>query len=488
MSKPRSRASTRDDTTTVSTGSKSKADAASAAEASDSSDDDEEEEPDVLVDVFKLDSYQERPRMNLPTQEVSVPPGQPRKVEAPIDPKGFKDWNKLETTVSETGTVKHEKDHKTVVRPPLVPRSLAEEELLHSQHKLTKDAKLQHWLGLAGNYDTVEKDATHFLPHVGKQTSDSSPAAINNMLILKERADVHNSHVWANRRDFSMHEHGHLPTDDELIETMNEEQAAEWQCSSHQVDFPDTWTDPVTGDVMWREERMDYLRSSQHFRTTWDSAWEVFAKKHRRSHIERLALHIYKMQLCSFDEALCALVDCDSDEHEAIRRLRNFQYRCEMALVAEIMGSRVFRPYFSAPRINAAWKEKLQKKDELMERLKTPPGGWSRNMQMKLEAPTAVHTPGGTPANAKPAEMIEGEFDPPPGVYVEGMGAAADEAAEVGTNSEGGGSRVSLPNLKVDTRKGSGDGPPASLTPDSGGGRGGGNKKKASEEEPLSPD
>ena len=91
MSKPRSRASTRDDTTTVSTGSKSKADAASAAEASDSSDEDEEEEPDVLVDVFKLDSYQERPRMNLPTQEVSVPPGQPRKVEAPIDPKGFKE-------------------------------------------------------------------------------------------------------------------------------------------------------------------------------------------------------------------------------------------------------------------------------------------------------------------------------------------------------------------------------------------------------------
>ena len=104
-------------------------------------------------------------------------------------------------------------------------------------------------------------------------------------------------------------------------------------------------------------------------------------------------------------------------------------------------------------------------------------------MQMKLEAPTAVHTPGGTPANAKPAEMIEGEFDPPPGVYVEGMGAAADEAAEVGTLR---GRRV-YANLKVDTRKGSGDGSPASLTPDSGGGRRGGQQKKASEEEPLSP-
>ena len=123
------------------------------------------------------------------------------------------------------------------------------------------------------------------------------------------------------------------------------------------------------------------------------------------------------------------------------------------------------------------WKEKLQKKDDLMERLKTPPGGWSRTMQMKMEAPQAIHTPGGTPATGKPATMIEGEFDPPAGSVAEEDGGEGDGG---GGGAGGGGLAksvsVSLPNLRVDTRKTEAVG---------GGGKGRG---RGLPEEPFSPD
>ena len=496
-------ATARDDTSLTSSrsgsrgrdGGKNRRAIARAAAAAVVDSDSDEEKPDELVEKLSLALWHERPRMNLPTKEISIPPGQPRKIEPPIQVKAHKAWGKVQGAVHATAHLHHK---KPVVRPPLVERCMAEDEMLHSKLKLRADQNLQKWLELAGNYDTVEKNANHFLPHVGKQVYDSNPGQIEKMLLLKHRTDVFNKGVWTRRRDFSKHEHGHLPTDDQLVEQMNAEAAAEWECSSHQVEFPDTWTDPITGTVMWREERMDYLRNSKDFRTCWDSAWEAFIKQNKRSHIERLGLHVFRYQMCSYYEGICAIIDCDGDEHEAIRRLRNLQYRCEMALVAEIMGSRIFQPFFNQPRLNAAWREKLQKKDDLMERLKTPPGGLSRQLLLKMEAPEAIHTPNAT----APGTMIEGEFDPPvsksndeydnlatshataiPGIGIndakqQRVGKENDESASASdsdsdNDSTDGGGRsrggVSLPGLKVNTRQKT-------------------QKQSRDENEPLSPD
>ena len=141
-------------------------------------------------------------------------------------------------------------------------------------------------------------------------------------------------------------------------------------------------------------------------------------------------------------------------------------------------------------------KEKLQKKDDLMERLKTPPGVLSRQLLLKMEAPEAIHTPNTT----APGTMIEGEFDPPvsksneeydnlatahaaaiPGIGIndakqqregkENDESASDSDSDNESTDGGGGSRggVSLPGLKVNTRQKE-------------------KKQSLDENEPLSPD
>ena len=55
--------------------------------------------------------------------------------------------------------------------------------------------------------------------------------------------------------------------------------ALEASCSQipHEPLMPDTWTDPATGEYMWREQRYEFLRTSVDYRNAWEAA---FVQKH----------------------------------------------------------------------------------------------------------------------------------------------------------------------------------------------------------------
>lgn len=110
---------------------------------------------------------------------------------------------------------------------------------------------------------------------------------------------------------------------------------------------------------------MGFLRSLPEFRACWQRSFRALAAQWRRSHLERRVLQVHRAGLCTFPEALCALVETGADDVEAVRRLRNEQYRREMCLAAEVIAKDIAE-WSARPRVNSKWAARLLGDDGLV--------------------------------------------------------------------------------------------------------------------------
>lgn len=245
-------------------------------------------------------------------------------------------WNKLRGAVQTSVEVQHiaAQSFEANVRPPLVQRSFAEHEVLHSKPVLAGDAMFQEYLRMEAPTATVDKQPSRFLPEVVSVRKDASPSKLETMLGLTINAREFDVRV-AQRRYASDSNDPHLPA---VGPSTTEEEGTGPSTPDAAPALPDTWTCPVTGRVMWREERFEYLKWLPEFKQLWCTGFQRIQERMKRTHIQRRVLHVHRQGLCTFPEALCALIDTELDEVKAGRRPRNEQYRWEMHLAAETIA------------------------------------------------------------------------------------------------------------------------------------------------------
>ena len=116
--------------------------------------------------------------------------------------------------------------------------------------------------------------------------------------------------------------------------------------------LPETWTCPSCGAYMYREDRYHHLKDAcSGFKKVWEAAFTRLTKDFKRSLLERRAIHIVQTRLATDIGAYCTLADCEGDEHEAIKRLFNEQYRYEMELAEKVIGGTI-STWLCRPRVN----------------------------------------------------------------------------------------------------------------------------------------
>lgn len=214
----------------------------------------------------------------------------------------------------------------------------------------------------------MPKNGDHFLPHLAKVEEQASCERLESIITLKANAlDFDRAVAKKRYHASSYHEpNGHLPDEAGLERAMQAEaDNSGYNFAVHQQpQVPDAWTCPVTGKVMWREERHEHLRTLPQYRFTWLEGFSELKKKFKRVHIERRALHVHRLGLCTFIEAICALIDTTGDETEASSRLRNEQFRWEMNLAAQVIVPEITE-WLNTPRVNKKWASKLLQKGVL---------------------------------------------------------------------------------------------------------------------------
>lgn len=257
--------------------------------------------------------------------------------------------------------------------------------MIEAQHPHLRECiHLTHWLETQADPSCFEhvsqnRDAQEYV-HIVNMTKMAHPRRLDAALydgFIKEPPPAPLT-LQANRElaasEQVQYAGGHLPNDEELAQVVALEEAKEAQTHEPPAELPETWTCPATGQVMWREERYAFLAASPDFRSSWTEAFNCVCSLNKRSHLNRKAIKVTQTGLCTWEEAFLALAETRGDEIEAMSRLRNEQYRWEIALAHQVVDG-VVKKYLSQSRVRVKKSDMAKAEADLEDHVGGEGGG-----------------------------------------------------------------------------------------------------------------
>jgi len=118
------------------------------------------------------------------------------------------------------------------------------------------------------------------------------------------------------------------------------------------------WMCPATGVTMPLHKRAEYLEHSADFKECWQRVLATLVEKLGKRDVEKRVARLHRGDLCTAEEAFCALAESSGDLDRAAEKLHSRPYREEMALAARACE---LQKYVSTKRKKKQKKKKGRK-------------------------------------------------------------------------------------------------------------------------------